>query len=258
MMQIVQIPVLNDNYQYLIICNETRQSVAVDAPDAEALKKALKEHEVQLIGIWNTHHHWDHIGGNEELVETFDVPVFCSAYDFENNRVPRATKGLREDDVVQVGNLQFKVLEIPGHTLGHIAFYGHGIVICGDTLFAGGCGRLFEGSPEQMYHSLAKLTKLPDDTLVYCMHEYTLNNLRFAQTLEPKNKNLFAKLSQVELKREQNQSTVPTTLLEEKSYNPFLRTDSLEILQNLREKGFSELNTPIAIFAAIRKLKDEF
>jgi hydroxyacylglutathione hydrolase len=257
-MRVIQIPVLQDNYQYLLICEKTGEAAAIDAPDAPAVAKVARQEGVKLVAVWNTHHHWDHIGANEELVSRFDVPVYCSAYDFEQGRVPCAKQALHEGDEVRVGNLVFRILEIPGHTLGHIAYVGEGVVFCGDTLFAGGCGRLFEGTPAQMQNSLSKLMALPDETLVYCMHEYTEKNLDFALTLEPENEDLKRKRREVLVKRQKGKSTVPTTLAEEKSYHPFLRTGKPSLTATLTQLGLSSNADAVETFRLIRELKDQF
>lgn len=258
MIRIIQIPVLQDNYQYLLICESTGEAVAIDAPDAPALAKAARAENAKLVGIWNTHHHWDHIGGNEELVSRFHVPVFCSQYDFDKQRVPAATNALSEGSEVRVGELSFRVLEIPGHTLGHIAFVGHGIAFCGDTLFAGGCGRLFEGTPAQMHASLGKLASLPDETLIYCMHEYTANNLDFAFSLEPNNPDLQRKREEVRSKRDKGLATVPTTIREEKSYNPFLRTGVKSLRDGLVTQGVAFQDEDVDVLRVVRELKDRW
>ncbi|OGP09489.1 MAG: hydroxyacylglutathione hydrolase [Deltaproteobacteria bacterium GWA2_45_12] len=284
-MKIIQIPALQDNYTYLLICEKTGEVAAIDSPDAQVTKDALRAYfttPLQVMGaqqaaplraIWNTHHHWDHTGGNEGLVdhpppnplpfprtgiplrgtregglfplplgervrERGPIPVFGGAYD--RDRIYGLNHPLKEGDEVRLGGLKFKIIDIPGHTLGHIAYYGHGVVFCGDTLFVGGCGRLFEGTAEQMVSSLNKLKNLPDETKVYCMHEYTQKNLEFALILEPGNKALQEKYRDVVEKRKRGESTVPSTIGEEKSYNPFLRCGSVEE------------------FAKIRALKDKF
>lgn len=257
-MRVIQIPVLSDNYQYLVACERTYQTAVVDAPDAPAAVSRAKKEGLTLAAIWNTHHHCDHIGGNDELFARFKLPVSCGAYDLENGRVPHAARALREGDAVSVGDVSFAVLDVPGHTLGHIAFYGHGALICGDTLFGGGCGRLFEGTPEMMRNSLVKLKSLPDETRVYCMHEYTLRNLEFALTLEPDNSELRQRIEDARHQRVKNESTIPSTIGLEKATNPFLRWDSAEIRESLRKRGFTDLSGPAAVFAVVRRLKDEF
>lgn len=230
-----QIPVLNDNYVYLIVSEDDKQGVIVDAPVAESVVEFLEKNQITPVAIWNTHHHWDHVGANEELVQRYKIPVYCSVYDFKNARVPCATHKLKEGDVVTLAGHEFQILEIPGHTLGHIAYAGEGMVFCGDTLFAAGCGRLFEGTPRQMFDSLAKLKSLPPQTFVYCAHEYTLNNLKFALSVEPDNLHVQRKLNEVIQLRESGQSTVPTTLADELLYNPFLRAGDVQEFASRRE-----------------------
>lgn len=255
-MRVVQIPVLNDNYTYLIICEKTKFAAVVDSPDAPATRNQVKKSGAELRYIFNTHHHWDHTGANEDLLSKAKLEVYASEYDQE--RISGVTHSLKAGDEVFCGELKFKVLFIPGHTLGHIAFYGHGAVFCGDTLFSGGCGRLFEGTPKMMFDSLNQLKQLPDETLVYCMHEYTLANLEFALTVEPNNKALKEKFEKVRLARSNHESTVPSTIGEEKTYNPFLRADSPELIENLKIKKPDLSDDPVEIFAFLRKLKDEF
>ena len=182
--------------------------------------------------------------------------VYGGAYD--QNRIYGLNHPLKEGDEVRLGELKFKILDIPGHTLGHIAYYGHGVVFCGDTLFVGGFGRLFEGTAKQMFDSLSKLKNLPDDTKVYCMHEYSQKNLEFALILEPNNPALLKKYREVCAKRKRGESTVPSTIGEEKSYNPFLRWDSEELTANVGALLAAPLHDPVDIFAATRALKDKF
>lgn len=255
-MRVIQVPVLADNYTYLVIDDESGLTAAVDTPDAAATRNAVKKADVQLAAIFDTHHHWDHSGGNQGLLDRQHLPVYGGKYDV--GRIHGLSHPLEENDRVKLGSLTFEILDIPGHTLGHIAYYGHGAVLCGDTLFVGGCGRLFEGTPEMMLDSLTKLKNLPDDTKMYCMHEYTEKNLEFALTLEPTNPALQKKYREVLEKRKKGESTVPSTIGEEKSYNPFLRWDSPELIKHLK-KRFPKINTdPVTLFAAIRSLKDSF
>lgn len=255
-MEIIQLPCLMDNYAYLFICPKTQAVGLVDTPDAPLVLGYLKKRGLVPSAILNTHHHWDHAGGNQQICEHFDLPVYCSEYD--RDRIDGVTKTLKEGDTVAVGSLQFEVFDVPGHTLGHIAYYRPGVLFCGDTLFVGGCGRLFEGTPGQMLYSLKKLKALPNETLVYCAHEYTEKNLSFAMTLEPGNRALAEKLKEVRARRARGESTVPSTIAQEKAYNPFLRWDSPEIIENLNKKGYSGLEDEVAVFSAVRQLKDLF
>lgn len=245
-MRIVQIPTLFDNYTYLIICEETNQTAIVDSPDADATWNVIKKEKVNPVAILCTHHHSDHVGGNSDLIRKKKMKVYAG------ERVPGLTNTVKEGDTIKVGNLAIKVLEIPGHTSGHVAYVTNDAVFCGDTLFAGVCGKIFEGTPQQMFTSLTKLKNLPDQTKVYCGHEYTQRNLEFALTVEGKNESLKKKYAEVIEKRKRNEPTVPTTIAEEKSYNPFLRWDSLELIKNVGG------NDPVSVFAATRRLKDSF
>lgn len=241
--QVLQIPVLQDNYGYVVVDTKTKKAALIDTPDATALLKVLQDlalEGIELEAILNTHHHWDHAGGNAEVLATYKVPVYCSIFDYEEKRINGVTQVVKDGDDVRVGSLCFQVLDVPGHTLGHIAYYGHGVLFCGDTIFVSGCGRLFEGTAEQMFDSLAKIKKLPDDTLIYCAHEYSEQNLRFALTLDSQNQVLQKKYVEVKQARAKNVSTVPTRLGDEKQYNPFLRAETADD------------------FARLRKLKDGF
>lgn len=260
-MRVVQIPTLFDNYTYLIICQKTGVCGIVDSPDAEATWKVIQKEGCDPVTILSTHHHMDHVGGNSGLVRHKKMAVYGGANDA--GRIPELTHPLKEGDAVTVGNITLRILDIPGHTRGHIAYVsdipdGELAVFCGDTLFAGGCGRLFEGTPAQMVDSLSKLKNLPDDTKVYCGHEYTQKNLEFAQTLEPDNEALKKKYAEVLLKRKKGEPTVPTTIAEEKSYNPFLRWDSPELNQNLSKRISGLKEGAVDVFAAVRALKDRF
>lgn len=269
-MRVVQIPTLFDNYTYLIICERTGQAAIVDSPDAEATWAVVQTEKVEPVAIFSTHHHLDHVGGNEGLLKYKKMEVYGGANDV--SRIPGLTHPLKEGDKIQLGEISFSILDIPGHTRGHIAYvkeapspiWGEGrgegecAVFCGDTLFAGGCGRLFEGTPEQMIRSLSKLKNLSNDTFVYCGHEYTQKNLEFALTLEPTNGKLKEKYQQVLAFRKKNISTVPTTIAEEKSYNPFLRWEYPELIGSLKEKMPGLKTDAVSVFAATRRLKDNF
>lgn len=239
MLDVIHIPVLSDNYTYLIICKQTGEAACVDAPDAPAVRSAVKELGVSLTTVFNTHHHWDHVGGNEDLL-AHEPKLRIYGGEVDRDRIPGLTDPLAEGDLATVGRLQFRILFIPGHTKGHIAYVGYDRVFCGDTLFVGGCGRLFEGTAGQMIHSLNKLKSLPDCTQVYCGHEYTEKNLRFALTIEPDNDALKQKYAWTLRQREHNLPTVPSRIAEEMEYNPFLRCRD------------------IAEFTVRRQLKDQF
>ncbi|MDH4016163.1 MAG: hydroxyacylglutathione hydrolase [Actinomycetota bacterium] len=245
-LQIERIPTFGDNYTYLIVCDETNEAAIIDAPEAEPVKKAVEASGATVTKILSTHHHPDHAMANPELAEHFGgVPVIGHVSDRE--RLAGMTDGVDEGDTVTVGNQTARVLFIPSHTMGHVAyvFDDAKAAFTGDMLFAGGCGRLFEGNAQMMYDALCvKLSALPDDVRVYCGHEYTLSNLQFAVTIEPDNADIAAKLEQVEKIRSHaaadwhdatpDEMTIPSTIGEEKATNVFMRADSAEDLGRIR------------------------
>lgn len=255
-MKVIQIPLLRDNYGYLLVSEGTGEAAVVDPSEGEpALHRAEKE-KVNLKAILNTHHHRDHTGGNAFLIERLPLDVYGHSVD--KDRIPGLTRSLEDADEIRIGDLRGKVLFIPGHTRGHVAYLFENKLFCGDTLFVAGCGRLFEGTAEQMLHSLIRLKALPGDTLVYCGHEYTEKNLQFALTVEPGNKKVIEKVAKVRALRAKGAPTVPSTMAEEWETNPFLRWDSSEICDQL-EKNWPGLSLdPVSVFAQVRKLKDQF
>jgi len=255
-MKVVQIPLLRDNYAYLIVCEKTNNAAVVDPSEAEPVLRYVEREKVELKAILNTHHHWDHTGGNSELLKKFSLNVYGHRND--QGRIDGLTHPLEEGDEVTIGKDKSRILFIPGHTKGHIAYLFEEKLFCGDTLFVAGCGRLFEGTAEQMHSSLCKLKDLPADTLVYCGHEYTENNLKFAMTLEPNNKTLSDKLKRVSSQRAKGISTVPSTMHEEIENNPFLRGDSKEIQETLKKQSPNMSLDPVSVFSQIRQLKDRF
>ncbi len=252
-MQVVQIPVLNDNYVYLIRDEASASTAVVDPSVAEPVLRELRLRHWQLDTVLVTHHHADHVGGIPELVEALPE-LRVMAFGPDAMRIPNVTEKCRDGDEVQVGTLQAEVIFVPGHTTGHIAYYfaEERALFCGDTLFAGGCGRLFEGTPKQMQASLERLRALPDDVTVYCAHEYTEANLVFAQTVEPGNDDLTQRISEVKRLRRVGRPTVPSTLALEKKTNPFLRWDHPEVMQYANE------DAPVDVFAKVREAKDNF
>jgi len=256
MLQVTPVPAFADNYIWLIHSpRDAQKVVAVDPGDAAPVQQALADQSLQLSGILLTHHHNDHVGGVATLLQAHEVPVFGPAAE----RVPGHPVPMREGDHCTFSELQldFRVLDVPGHTAGHIAYTGHGAVFCGDTLFSGGCGRLFEGTAEQMVGSLAKLASLPDETLVYCAHEYTVSNLRFGLAVEPENSETAAYLGECEAKRARQQATVPSNIRQERNVNPFLRCNRRTVIRAAEARAGRRLN-PTEVFAVIRQWKDGF
>jgi hydroxyacylglutathione hydrolase len=249
-LEIVVVPCLQDNYAYLVHRGEW--TAVVDPAEVEPVTAALKTRGWTLTHILNTHHHWDHSGGNRELKAAFGAEVVGPEAD--RSRIPAIDTGVGEAAGWMFGPLKVGVLEVPAHTRGAIAYVFGEAVFTGDTLFALGCGRLFEGDAAMMRASLAKLAALPGDTKVYCGHEYTLANARFALTLEPGNAALQARAAKVAAERAEGKATVPSTIAEERATNPFLRTQSAEIRANLGLKDADD----VAVFAEIRRRKDNF
>jgi hydroxyacylglutathione hydrolase len=252
-LEVHQFACLDDNYGYLLHDHKTRVTASIDTPDVAAIEAALAAQNWKLTHILNTHHHYDHAGGNLELKEKTRAIVVGPHADAA--RIPGIDIRLSDQDDYYFGKQRMVVYETPGHTIGHIVYYfaAAGIVFVGDTLFSLGCGRLFEGTPEQMWHSLQKLLALPDETLVYCAHEYTQSNARFALTLEPHNRALVERAAEVEKLRAANLPTVPTTIGLERQTNPFLRPDSTELRATL---GMLDADN-VTVFAETRRRKDK-
>jgi len=248
-LQIETVACLKDNYAYLVRDVDADLCAAVDPSEAGPIKAALAG--ARLTHILNTHHHWDHTGGNEALKALGAVVV---GPEKDRARIPGIDIGVEEARGWRFGGRDVQILEVPAHTRGAIAFVIGDAVFTGDTLFAMGCGRLFEGTPGMMHASLAKLAALPDATSVYCGHEYTLNNARFALSLEPGNLALQARMREVEALRANGKPTVPSTIALEKRTNPFLRTGSAEIRATLKMQDADA----VEVFAEIRRRKDNF
>ena len=260
--QIQQIPAFDDNYLWLI--HDSQNAIIVDPGDAVPVQAYLNQHRLTLCGVLITHHHPDHIGGVDQLLRDAPqpIPVFGPRAE-QRARIPTITQGRADRDPVFIPELEltFQVLEVPGHTSTHIAYYCAQLssVFCGDTLFAGGCGRLFEGSPTQMLSSLNKIAALPADTRIYCAHEYTLANLRFAVAVEPHNTALQTRYQQVTAERAQGISTVPSLLGLELRTNPFLRSDSNDIIKTLQtQHKLAGASDPVSVFTAVREWKNNF
>jgi hydroxyacylglutathione hydrolase len=255
MLDVTPVPAFSDNYIWLIRDATGRHAAVVDPGDAAPVLQALSDSGLTLRTILITHHHADHVGGIRALLKAYpDTPVYGPAQE----RIAQLTVRLSEGDRVSLPELDatFEVLEVPGHTSGHIAYYGQGALFCGDTVFAAGCGRLFEGTPAQMQASLAKLRRLPDDTLVYCAHEYTLANIGFAKWVEPENADLLAREQADMDRRDHGQPTVPSSLGMEKRTNPFLRYDQPSVVAAAEQFSGRTLQNPAEVFGAVRFWKD--
>lgn len=255
-MKIHQIPLLRDNYGYLLVCDKTKLAAIVDPSEAEPVLRRVEQEKVEPAAILNTHHHRDHTGGNEGLLAARSMDVY--AHKSDSGRIHGLTRGVDEGDTIEIGEMKGRVIFIPGHTTGHVAYLFENNLFCGDTLFTAGCGRLFEGTPEQMHESLKKLIDLPDHTRVYCGHEYTESNLRFALSVEPKNPKLVSRFERVQGLRARGVPTVPSTMEEERQTNPFLRWDSREIQASVKAAYPNVRFDPVSVFAAVRKMKDSF
>ena len=252
-MRLQPLPAFSDNYIWTLATDDGR-ALIVDPGEAAPVVAAARE-GLRPIGVLLTHHHADHIGGVGELLQEWPgIDVIAP----EDARIPHATRRVAERDAVRIADWAFEVLEIPGHTLSHIAFHGHGLVFCGDTLFSLGCGRLFEGSPAQMLTSLTKLTALPPETRICCGHEYTVNNSRFASVVEPGNPALQRRTEEARSMRERGLPTLPSTLAGELAANPFLRVDAPGVRAALRDRLDREPADSVEAFAELRRWKDGF
>ena len=259
---ITPIPAFTDNYIWAMVAKN--KCVVVDPGDAAPVLKFLAEHKLTLHAILVTHHHADHVGGVNELTARWAIPVYGPAAE----NIACVTHALREGDVVALPEFvvePFRVMEVPGHTRGHIAYVSGDILFCGDTLFAAGCGRLFEGTAAQLHHSLNRLAALPENTRVFCTHEYTLSNLRFAMTVDADNSALNERVFVEQERRARNEPTLPSSIALERATNPFLRCATAGIVDSARTYantqttlGNASLSEEVNVFAALRQWKNEF
>ena len=249
-MHVITVPCYTDNYAYLVMEEGSDHCVVVDAPEAPPIEAALTEHGLTLDAIWLTHHHFDHVTGVSDLAKDRpELSVLGSRYDMERDRIPGQTRALEDGEAFEYAGHQVRILEVPGHTLGAIAYVVDGDVFTGDTLFLAGCGRVFEGSMEMMSQSLARFRELPAETLVYCGHEYTLNNLRFALHVEPDKAALVAAMERAQALRDAEKPTVPGRMADELLLNPFLRFDDPALMAD---------RSAVESFTKLRLAKDSF
>lgn len=252
--EIRQFPCLSDNYGYLVRDAATGAVASIDSPDPEAVDAELKAAGWRLTHILNTHHHFDHAGGNLALKEKWGCRIFGPKG--EAAKIPGLDDMVGEGDVVKLGDSTAQVFATPGHTLGHVIYYfaEDGAAFVGDTIFALGCGRLFEGSPAEMWGSLSKVAALPGDTLLYCAHEYTQSNARFALTADPHNKALAKRAAEIDRMRAEGMATVPSDVATERATNPFLRVEEAGVQAAVGMSGAD----PVEVFAEVRRRKDMF
>jgi len=254
-MKIFPILAFKDNYIWVFYHENTKHAWLVDPGEAAPALHALEKHNLILKGIFITHHHYDHSGGLATLV---DQKPQVKVYGGMKSPLVFVSHHVKEGDEIACGDIIFKAMEIPGHTLDHTAFYNEKMVFCGDTLFSYGCGKIFEGTPELMYHSLRKLVNLSDDTKIYCGHEYTLANLKFAQHVEPHNGKIAEKMQEIASLREKNIPSLPSFLKDEKLLNPFLRCSDESIIKAVENYAQKKLQDPLQVFAKLREWKNHF
>ena len=252
--EIISLRAFADNYVWTI--RDATRAAVVDPGDARPVIEYLERENLELVAILNTHHHADHVGGNADLLRRWKVPVFGP----RDERIREVTDRVGNGDRCTLPHfgVVFDVYEIPGHTRSHIAFHGGGMLFCGDTLFAAGCGRLFEGTPKQMHESLTQLMALPDDTRVYCGHEYTVSNVRFARAAEPDNAALRELEGRAKALRDRDLPTLPSTIAQEKATNPFVRVREPGVVASASRHAGKVLSDPVSVLGAIRDWKNSF
>jgi hydroxyacylglutathione hydrolase len=259
--KVYPIPALRDNYVWVLVDGKQAKAIIVDPGDATPVIAYLNAHCLTLEAIFVTHHHWDHTNGIADILEYAQAPVIGA----ENSPCQYITRYVQGEETLTITTdfPNFDIISIPGHTLDHIAYYARPsnsspILFCGDTLFGAGCGRIFEGNPEMMYRSLEKIAALPDNTLIYCGHEYTMRNLEFASLAEPHNMDIQRRIQAVRALRDINLSSVPSTCVEEKKTNPFFRMHIPEVIDGVERHFQERYQNPVEVFAALRRWKDNF
>jgi len=252
--EIIAIPALRDNYIWCVADTERKQCVVIDPGEAQPVLHTLQQHDWKLTAILITHHHWDHTGGIEMIRKQYPVPV----YGFCDEPINPLTKPLRDGETFSLPELKltFQCLHIPGHTLGHCAFYGHGMVFSGDTLFTAGCGKIFEGTAQQMYDSLSKFIALPAETQLYCGHEYTTSNLKFASLVEPDNLAIIHRIAETQALRQQHLPSVPSLIGLELETNPFLRCEVDKVVAAAQHYAGKPLTDAVEVLHVLREWKN--
>lgn len=248
------VPVLSDNYVWVLADGDSGSAVVVDPGEHQPVLTFLDQSGLECSAIFLTHHHGDHVGGMGRIRETSGCPVYGPI----SESIPGVTNPVDEGDTVTAAGLDFEVLAVPGHTRGHVAYFGHGQVFCGDTLFAGGCGRIFEGTAFEMFTSVSRLGFLEPSTRVCCAHEYTVANLRFALDVEPNNQRLADRFAWAQRARAENRPTLPSRIEDELATNPFLRCDQPEVVDSASGRAGRPLEPGHEVFAEIRSWKDNF
>jgi hydroxyacylglutathione hydrolase len=253
-MEIVPLRAFSDNYIWTL--RDGARAAVVDPGDAHPVLDYLDRERIELVAILNTHHHADHVGGNAGLLARWKVPVFGP----RDERIAEVTHRMKDGERFTLPHfgIEFEVAEIPGHTRSHVSFFGGDMLFCGDTLFAAGCGRLFEGTPQQMHDSLSRLMQLPDGTRVYCGHEYTVSNVRFALAAEPGNAALAELDARAKQLRDRDLPTLPSTIAQEKATNPFVRVREPAVVASASRHAGKAVSDPVSVLAALREWKNSF